>query len=346
MYIINPFKILVSTSNYKAVRDIRHVLPDDRYDVVPAFSVDITLKTVFNTKISAIILDVEQNMNIGNGNVFNILCEINETRRIPIIMMTKDGKSFSFNNYGVEKENYDIACLEQNLSIMLGDGKDNYDENETIKSLVNSLVVALDMKDSYSRNHSARVSRFSAFLAEKMGLSKDKVSIAKTAGLFHDLGKIGIPDRILTKPDHLTNEEFAIIKEHPVQSEVICSPVPAFKNLLLIMRGHHERLDGGGYPDGLKGERIPVEARVIAVADAFDALTSNRAYRHAFDLNKVKDIMNDGAGTQWDPDIVKCFLENFSVDGFTQMLKVQSAGVYAKRENLLDGTIFGVLPSG
>jgi len=174
---------------------------------------------------------------------------------------------------------------------------------------VAALGTLAEIKDPYVRGHQERTSDWAATLAQEMGLSQDRVRGTRLAGLVHDLGKAGVSKRILRKPGKLTEEEFAEIKEHPpLGSMMIISEVEALQQLVPIVRHHHERFDGKGYPDGLAGEDIPLEARILAVVDAFDAMTHERSYRKALGREHALAEIERGAGTQFDPAVVEVFL--------------------------------------
>lgn len=190
---------------------------------------------------------------------------------------------------------------------------------------VEALAAAVDAKDPYTRGHSQRVSSYAATLAEGMGLGQMKVSSVRLAGLLHDVGKIGVPDAILTKPGQLSEEEFEVIKQHSVIGERLLSQVPFLQDTLPAVRHHHERWDGAGYPDGLKGEAIPLEAAILMVADSFDAMTSSRIYRAALPFTEACRRMEENRGTQFHPRVVEVFKR--AVD--EGKLRVQLTGGYA-----------------
>ena len=175
--------------------------------------------------------------------------------------------------------------------------------------MVQTLRYTVEAKDSYTRGHSDRVSEYSVLIGEKVGLSEDQIKTLRIGGLFHDIGKIGIPDSILQKQAKLTDEEYSEIKNHPSIGAHILGAASTFKEIIPIVKHHHERFDGRGYPSGLKGEDIPYLARIAAVADTFDAMTSRRSYRDALDLQYVKDEIKKCEGTQFDPQIAEAFLE-------------------------------------
>ncbi len=178
---------------------------------------------------------------------------------------------------------------------------------ETLFGIVQCLSTAIDAKDAYTCGHSERVARIAVRLGEAMGLSRGETSDLYLAGLLHDVGKIGIRDEVLCKPGPLTPEEEEHIREHPIIGERIIMNVSRLAYLRPGIRGHHERFDGGGYPDGLAGEAIPPIARIVAVADSCDAMMAARRYRPALPPARIEAIFREGAGKQWDPEIIRCF---------------------------------------
>jgi len=179
--------------------------------------------------------------------------------------------------------------------------------------LTKTLINALDSRDTYTSNHSNNVSSYAVQIAEKMKLSKDLCNVIRTGGLLHDIGKIGIPEQILTKPGRLSPEEYNIIKTHPVIGYEMLKHVDGFKKngILDIVLYHHERCDGKGYPKGLKGSGIPLTARIVGVADAFDAMISKRVYRNDLDLKFALNEIRRNKGKQFDPEVVEAFLSIF-----------------------------------
>ncbi len=177
------------------------------------------------------------------------------------------------------------------------------------RGTMESLRLAVDAKDSYTKNHSDRVSYYSEMLAKKINLPEEEISIIKDGGLFHDIGKIGIPDTILQKRTRLSDEEYDDIKNHPSIGSHILSPAKIFNQVIPIVKHHHERFDGRGYPGGLKGEEIPLHARIVSLADAFDAMTSDRSYRPRFTLIKALDEIEKYKGIQFDPELADVFIE-------------------------------------
>jgi len=180
---------------------------------------------------------------------------------------------------------------------------------EMLFNTVRSLVAAIDAKDVYTRGHSERVYRYSMKIGERLGLPADDMQILSWASVLHDVGKIGISGEILNKPSKLTEAEFAEIKTHPAKGCLVLAPIPQLAATIPAIRHHHERYDGQGYPDGLAGEAIPLIARIIAVADTFDAIYSSRAYRAARTLEWAVAEIRRCSGTQFDPGVAAVFLE-------------------------------------
>ncbi len=174
--------------------------------------------------------------------------------------------------------------------------------------ILRSLVNALEAKDPYTGKHSERVTHWAVRLAQEMSINGTQVEILKTVGYLHDIGKIGMPDEILNKPAALTREEYEIVKKHPVIGESIIRDLGLGFEERAIIRHHHERWDGKGYPDGLASEDIPLLARIVAVADAFDAMTSKRAYRDSLPVAKAVEEIRVNSGKQFDPMVVEAFL--------------------------------------
>lgn len=182
---------------------------------------------------------------------------------------------------------------------------DNIQLYETIKAL----ALALDARDHYTHGHSQEVTEYAVLIAEKMKLSEEEIKNIRDAGVLHDIGKIGISDAVLLKPGRLTEEEYNQIKTHPVIAKKILEPVNLLTDKIPLIYHHHERFDGEGYPEGLKAEEIPLGARILAVADAYQAMVSNRPYRFALSKKEAIRELEINKGKQFDPAIVDVFLQ-------------------------------------
>jgi len=181
-------------------------------------------------------------------------------------------------------------------------------EQITLESIM-AIASTIDAKDKYTKGHSDRVAEYACRIGERMGLDEKDLEQLHTLGLLHDIGKIGIPDSVLLKDTRLTDEEYAIMKSHTVVGGKILSSIKSIPNIAEGAKYHHERYDGHGYPDGIKGDEIPMAARIISVADAYDAMTSNRVYRAHLSDEVVYNEIVKGRGTQFDPEVADIMLE-------------------------------------
>ena len=188
------------------------------------------------------------------------------------------------------------------------------EKQEMTDQIVSSLVTAIDAKDEYTEGHSKRVAEYSADIAKKAGKTEEECNEIYLMGLLHDVGKIGVPGYIINKAGKLTDEEYEMIKKHPIIGRRILERISSSPKLVVGASYHHERYDGKGYPYGLQGEEIPEEARIIAVADAYDAMSSKRSYRDALPQEVVRKEIAKGVGTQFDPKFAKIMLEIIDAD--------------------------------
>jgi putative two-component system response regulator len=173
------------------------------------------------------------------------------------------------------------------------------DELDNAEAVLSSLALSIEAKDPYTEGHCDRLSKYSVAMADKLRLPEDLRVALRRGGLVHDIGKLGVPERILLKPGPLTPEERKIMEQHTIMGERICTPLRSFRHVLPIIRHHHEKCDGSGYPDGLKGDQIPVTARILQITDIFDALTTDRPYRKALSPEKAFTILREEVKRGW-----------------------------------------------
>jgi HD-GYP domain-containing protein (c-di-GMP phosphodiesterase class II) len=197
-----------------------------------------------------------------------------------------------------------------------------------------ALIAAIDKKDHYTSNHSERGGFLTRLTAQELGVPLEEQQYMEWAGLLHDVGKIGIPEEILCKPGKLTEAEFAIIREHPRMGYEILQPIRSFKHVLDGVLYHHEYPDGSGYPEGLKGEEIPLVARIIHVVDTFDALTSTRAYRKAFTVDRALEMIRAEMGRRIDGPVAEAFFR--ALDRFRREQPAQFAQLFPERVEQAD----------
>jgi HD-GYP domain-containing protein (c-di-GMP phosphodiesterase class II) len=220
------------------------------------------------------------------------------SRRVSVLGRTELGElGLSFN------------LMTDRIESFVGDLQRSVDENHQLfLGTVKALAAAIDGKDPYTRGHSERVSRFSVAVAQGLGLPEDEIEQIRISALLHDVGKIGIDDRVLKKPAALTDEEFEIMKTHPQKGYKIMSQIPAMRDFLPGMYMHHEMINGEGYPQRLKGDEIPMQARIVSVADTFDAMTTERPYQQAMDLEAALTRLKSFIGTRYDARVVAAFI--------------------------------------
>jgi response regulator RpfG family c-di-GMP phosphodiesterase len=208
-----------------------------------------------------------------------------------------EGKDLYFLNFLAGKASF----LIENMALY-----ENIYEN--LFSTLYAFVETIEARDPYTKQHSASVTSYAMSIAKGMGCSQEEMDVLNVSGNLHDIGKIGIPDHILLKPGRLTDEEYAVIKKHPIIGSNIIGYQPLWTDEKKIIKHHHERWDGNGYPDGLKGEEIPSFSRILSVADVYDALTTDRSYRQRMQESVALGIIQENAGTQFEPKIVDVFL--------------------------------------
>jgi HD-GYP domain-containing protein (c-di-GMP phosphodiesterase class II) len=201
-----------------------------------------------------------------------------------------------------------LVAIAEQAGIIISNAETYRRLQEVYLNTVSALTEAIDTRDHYTKNHSEHVTKYAMCIGREMGLDEKRMEILNNASKLHDIGKIGVHDYILMKPGKLTNEEWEEIKLHSLKGVKILQPLTFLNGSIDAIRSHHERYDGGGYPDGKKEEEIPLEARIMAVADSFDAMTTERPYRKALSIDEAKEEIIRNKGTQFDPQAVDAFL--------------------------------------
>ncbi|MCM1388688.1 MAG: diguanylate cyclase [Bacillus sp. (in: Bacteria)] len=295
------------------------------YKVVGVNSGKLAFKYLEKHRPDLILLDIFMPV-IGGFEVMAKLQEHKEWRRIPVIFLTADRKTetearcFEMGAYDFITKPFEPRVMlnrihrtieldgyRKDLQLQL-DEKTREVELVTIQAIT-TVANTIDAKDDYTKGHSMRVAYYSEALARKIGWSEEDVQNIHYIALLHDIGKIGVPDSVLNKPFKLTNVEFELIKNHTTMGAEILKDIKMFPNVSVGAKFHHERYDGRGYPNGLRGEEIPEVARVIGIVDSYDAMTSNRVYRKRLQDEMVKQELVKGRGTQFDPYLVDQFME-------------------------------------
>jgi putative two-component system response regulator len=295
--------VLVADDN-EANRDLLSaLLSAEGYQVICAADGQQALEHVNSGSIDLALLDVVMPRPSG----FELCQAIKsnpETRLIPVILLTSLNSdqdrihgimcgADEFLNKPVNKHEL-LARVHSLLRL-----KQFTDELDNAETVLFSLALSIEAKDPYTEGHCDRLSKYSVALAEKLGLPDHLRVALRRGGLIHDIGKLAVPEHILLKPGPLTPEERKIMEQHTIEGERICAPLRSFRNVLPIIRHHHEKQDGSGYPDGLKGEQIPLTARILQVTDIYDALTTDRPYRKALPVEKAMAIMREEVKRGW-----------------------------------------------
>jgi putative two-component system response regulator len=279
------------------------ILTGEGYKVVCAEDGDQALHAISHRSVDLALLDVHMpgktGINVCQSIKFNP-----ETRFIPVVLVTGSA-SVEERIRGIRAGADDFLSKPVNSHELLARTrsllrlKEYTDELENAETVLFSLALSIEAKDPYTKGHCDRLSSYSEAMGHRMGLPQEQCVALRRGGVVHDIGKIGVPEHILIKPGALNEEEWAIMKQHPITGERICAPLKSFRLVLPIIRHHHEKLDGSGYPDGLKGEKIPLTARVLQMTDIYDALTTDRPYRKALSHEGAIETMRNEAKRGW-----------------------------------------------
>jgi putative two-component system response regulator len=307
-------KILVVDDKLDTLLLLRELLSSRGYEVITSNEADEAMELVHSERPDLVLLDVVMPAKSG----YDVCREIKEdplTRLIPVVMIT--GLSDRDDRVrGIEagaddflsKPLYPEELFARVKSLLKL--KEFTDELENAEAVVVALALGIESRDPYTGNHCERLARYAASLGHHLGLDGDSIVALKRGGYLHDLGKVSIPDDILKKGTRLTPEEWKIMKQHPAIGESICSPLKSFRNVLPIIRHHHEHWNGSGYPDGLAGADIPMLARVLQVVDVYDALRTARPYKPAlFHEETERTMRQEAEAGLWDHELVAEFFD-------------------------------------
>lgn len=321
------YKIIIVDDDIEIIKSLYIHLKDTGYNLTSVTNPIDAIEKVRNEHFDLMILDFNMPQ-ISGSEVVEKIREFNKELYILLFAEHKELlssidtiKQLDIQGY-CEKENdfdqlflliqYGIKSVAQ-MNLTKSINSELQESKEMLEKAyletIETLRYTVEAKDYYTRGHSDRVSDYSVLIGKKMNLSDEDIEKLHIGGLFHDIGKIGIPDEILLKNDSLTTEEYSEIKKHTSIGAHILSNATLFKELIPIVKYHHERYDGNGYPENLKGEDIPLLARITSVADTFDAMMSKRSYRNALSLEHIKQELKNCSGNQLDPNIVPIFLD-------------------------------------
>ena len=323
----NGYKIIVVDDEQGIVDSLSIFLKRSGYDFTGLTNPLEAIERVRNEHFDMMILDFIMDP-IHGDEVVEEIRKFNKDLYILLLTGHKDLappletiKRLEIQGYCEKSDKFDqlllliesgIKSIEQ-MNTIKTINKQLHDKNEELEraylDTIGILRQTVEAKDPYTRGHSDRVSEYSVLIGKKLGLDEKTLHILKIGGLFHDIGKIGIPDSILLKESKLSDEEYSQIKNHPMIGVHMLGDAAIFTDILPIVKHHHERYDGRGYPSQLVGDDIPYVARIAAVADTFDAMTSKRSYRDSLPIDVVRAEIERCSGTQFDPNIAKVFLD-------------------------------------
>lgn len=311
-------RILVVDDDRSLRRGLIFLLQKEGYATIEAADGHEALEKVSSENPDLVLLDLMM-PRINGLEVCRRLKLDENTRLIPVIMIT-----------AVDNQNEKLKSIEAGADDFLNKPVDLEELRARTRSLLRmkhlndlldkadtviaALANAIEAKDEYTEGHNDRVSRLAVMLGAAAGLSPKELDLVRMSGILHDIGKIGIPDSVLNKQGPLDAEEYAMITSHPRQGEKILKPLRSVMEIRDVVLFHHERFDGRGYPQGLAGEDIPFFARIVAIADSFDAMTTDRPYRRAFTRQEAIAELENGAGKMWDPRLITLFLQRLEPD--------------------------------
>ena len=311
---MNTATIMVIDDLRENIDLIKTFFINDSYNFIAATSGEQALSMINEAPPDLILLDIIM-PGIDGFEVCNRLKNNHSTRFIPVIMVTgmHDHKS---KLKGIETgaddfitKPIDIFELKARVASLLR-VKEYTDQLQSAEQIMFNIALSLEMKDPTTKGQCTRLANYGSLLAEKMGLDESQIRAVRKGGFLHDIGKLTIQDNILLKPGPLSSDEFSIIKTHPGAGEYICKPLKTLEDVLPVIRSHQERYDGSGYPDGLKGDEIPLTAQIIAISECYDALRTDRPYRKALSSHEAIELISqETTQGKWDPQLFGEFKE-------------------------------------
>src|SRR5881398_2819404 len=314
-----PATILIADDHDSSRMGLEALLSLEGYNVLTAEDGIQALEQFRRTQPDLLLLDINM-PNMRGTEVCRRIKNNPETLLVPVVLIT--GLTATEDRVtGIQAGADDFLCKPVNREQLLARvrsllrQKAYTDELERAESVLFALARSIEGKDPYTEGHCERLADYSGRLAEYMGLPAPQIKALRRAGIVHDIGKVAVPDSILLKPARLTRTEQLILRRHPVVGERICAPLKSFQLVLPIIRHHHEKMNGSGYPDGLKGEQIPLTARVLQIVDVYDALITERPYKRALSVEEaLRTMRSEIRKGWWDPKVFNAFERMMSIE--------------------------------
>jgi putative two-component system response regulator len=307
-------RVLVADDDDSSCELLEEMLKREDFDVITAGDGHEAFESFIHHRPDVVLLDLQM-PRLDGLEVCRRIKADPDTRLVPVILVTAlshvddriRGIRAGADDFLTKPiERHELIARVRSLAGL----KTFTDELERAESVLLALAQSIEGKDPYTRGHCERLSQTSARLAEKLGLGPEMIRDLRRAGFVHDIGKVAVPDAILLKPARLTDQEMEVMKSHTIVGESICKPLRSFASVVPIIRHHHEKQDGSGYPDGLRGEQVPLGARILQLVDVYDALTTSRPYKAAMSGADAFEMMEaEVTRGWWDPELFVAFKE-------------------------------------
>ncbi|HUR36755.1 MAG TPA: HD domain-containing phosphohydrolase [Terriglobales bacterium] len=315
-------RVLVADDERENRELLSDMLDAEGHSVVTANDGRHCLEMFARERPDIVLLDVHMPAPDGFA-VCRLIKSDPDTRLIPVVMVTGHAQSDD-RMRGIDAGADDFLIKPIDRSQLLARVRSLLglkfftDELERTEAVLFALAQSIEGKDPYTAGHCDRLSTLSAMLGEAIGLPSEQLTALRRGGIVHDIGKVAVPDSILLKPGRLDADEMCTMRQHPVAGEEICRPLKSFRHVLPIIRHHHEKMNGSGYPDGLRGQQIPLTSRIMAIIDVFDALTTERPYKRALTTGEALSVMEEEVTKGWwDPELFETFRSTFHESRFT-----------------------------
>lgn len=305
-------RVVVASPSADARANIATILHEEAVDIVDAADVQKVIELARDNSADLVLVDARI-AGMDGLELIRAIRSRTENRLLPVVLISElDDVATRVNALDAGADDFLTRPLEGNELVARTRSllrlKSIYDRREDARHVIFALAKAAEAKDLFTLEHTERVADHASDLARRIKLAPDIVAQIRFGALVHDIGKLAVPDRVLNKPGPLTVEEFEMVKTHPVVGSEIVTPLSAQHHLVAVVRSHHERYDGTGYPDRLAGDEIPLAARIVGVCDAYDAMTNQRPYRAAMPHSEALANLKAGRDAQWDRELVDAFI--------------------------------------